>query len=63
VPQPNGFRAVDAHGILLPASAPTEGLRRFPGTAPPPAGLAGKPWGDPAVMAAAADASPEHGQP
>ncbi len=57
VPQPNGLRVVDAHGILLPASAPTEGLRVFSGKAEPPAGLAGTPWGDPAVTAAAGAAS------
>jgi hypothetical protein len=54
VPQPGGTRVVDAHGILLPASAPTEGLPIFRGSAAPPAGLAGEPWGDPAVTAAAA---------
>jgi hypothetical protein len=54
VPQPAGPRVVDGHGILLPAGAPSEGLPVFRGTAPPPAGLAGEPWGDPDVTAAAA---------
>jgi hypothetical protein len=55
VPQPGGTRVVDGHGVLLPAGAPTEGLPVYVGSAPPPAGLAGEPWGDPAVTAAAAD--------
>jgi hypothetical protein len=46
-------RAVDARGVLLPRSAPTEGLPVFPGSPQPPAGPAGTPWGDPAVEAAA----------
>jgi hypothetical protein len=54
VPQPAGPRVVDGHGILLPLGAPAEGLPVFPGSAPPPAGVAGEPWGDPAVAAAAA---------
>jgi len=62
VPQPGGPRAVDAHGILLPSSAPTEGLPVFRGSAAPPAGVAGEPWGDPAVTAAAA-AGQEHAEP
>src|SRR6266511_1521038 len=36
VPLAGQVRAVDADGILLPASAPTEGLPVFPGTAAPP---------------------------
>jgi hypothetical protein len=63
VPQPGGLRAVDARGILLPPGAPTEGLPVFRGRAAPPAGLAGEPWGDPAVAAAAAKASHEHAGP
>jgi len=46
-------RAADARGILLPASAPTEGLPVFPGDAAQPAGPAGSRWGDAAVEAAA----------
>ncbi len=45
--------AVDGHGILLPATAPTQGLPVFPGHAAPPAGPAGTRWGDAAVEAAA----------
>jgi hypothetical protein len=63
VPQPNGLRVVDGHGILLPASAPTEGLRIYEGNAAPPAGLAGTAWGDPAVTAAAEAASHDVAQP
>jgi hypothetical protein len=44
---------VDAHGILLPKSAPTTALPVFPGTAAPPAGPVGTRWGDAAVEAAA----------
>jgi hypothetical protein len=47
------LRAVDAHGILLPATAPTNGLPRFQGVAALPQGPAGTPWGDAAVTAAA----------
>jgi hypothetical protein len=47
------LRAVDGKGILLPASAPTEGLPIFQEVAAPPKGPAGTPWGDPAVEAAA----------
>jgi hypothetical protein len=47
------LRAVDAQGILLPATAVTRGLPRFSGKAPPPAGPAGTRWGDAAVEAAA----------
>jgi hypothetical protein len=54
VPQPDGVRVVDADGILLPPGAPSEGLPVMSGAVPPPAGLAGEPWGDPAVTAAAA---------
>jgi hypothetical protein len=46
-------RAVDAHGILLPATTVTQGLTVFSGQAPPPAGPAGTRWGDAAVEAAA----------
>jgi hypothetical protein len=51
------LRAVDAQGILLPATAKTEGLPVFQGTAPPPAGPAGTPWGDKQIMAAARGAA------
>jgi hypothetical protein len=47
------LRAVDANGVLLPATADTGGLPVFSGKASPPAGPAGMPWGDPAVEAAA----------
>jgi hypothetical protein len=46
-------RVVDRHGILLPASASTEGLPVFHGHARAPAGPAGTPWGDSAVEQAA----------
>jgi hypothetical protein len=45
--------AVDAHGIRLPARAPTEGLPVYSGHAAGPAGPAGTPWGDVAVEEAA----------
>jgi hypothetical protein len=63
VPQPAGPRVVDGHGILLPAAAPSEGLPVYPGSAPPPAGQSGEPWGDPAVTAAAADVARQHPAP
>ena len=44
----NEWRVVDDTGVLLPASAPSEGLRKFVGT-PRPHGPAGHPWGDPEV--------------
>lgn len=47
------LRAVDGHGVLLYTDAPTAGLPIFAGTAKPPQGAAGTPWGDPAVEAAA----------
>jgi hypothetical protein len=46
-------RVVDRFGVLLPAEAPVDGLPVFPDDAPPPAGPAGTPWGDPKVEAAA----------
>jgi hypothetical protein len=49
----NQLRAVDSNGILLPATASTQGLPIFPGKAQPPRGPAGTLWDDPAVMAAA----------
>jgi hypothetical protein len=47
------LRAVDSHGILLPATAPTRGLPVYEGVAATPKGPAGTPWGDPGVTAAA----------
>ena len=52
VPVDGQVRAVDGHGILLPATAPVSGLPVYDGTARRP-GPAGAPWGDPAVEAAA----------
>jgi hypothetical protein len=49
--------AVDRHGVLLPATADTEGLPVFAGDAAAPAGPAGTPWGDAAVAAAARTAA------
>lgn len=46
-------RAADRHGVLLPISAPREGLVVLTGTARPPSGRPGQPWGDPDVEAAA----------
>ena len=53
------MRAVDGDGILLPVSASAAGLTVFEGTAAPPAGPAGTPWGDPTVEAAARKAAAE----
>ena len=53
VPFDGRLRAVDRHGVLLPASAPTEGLPVFSGEPRPPAGPAGTPWRDKAVEEAA----------
>jgi hypothetical protein len=47
------MRVVDRAGILLPATAVTEGLPVYPRAPAPPAGPAGTPWGDPDVVAAA----------
>lgn len=47
-----GGRAVDAKGVLLPATAPTAGLPRLL-TADPPEGTAGKPLSDDVTRAAA----------
>jgi hypothetical protein len=46
-------RVVDRRGVLLPAGTSAIGLPVYPDTAPPPAGPAGTPWGDPSVEAAA----------
>ena len=53
VRQGEEMRAVDRHGIVLPKTAATGGLPVFRGKPQPPAGPAGKPWGDPAVEEAA----------
>ncbi len=53
VPWQGELRAVDRHGILLPADAPTAGLPVFAGTALAPKGAAGTSWDDPAILAAA----------
>jgi hypothetical protein len=50
-------RVVDARGVLLPASAPTEGLPVLYHRVGPPAGSAGTRWGDGAVEEAAATAA------
>lgn len=47
-------RVVDGAGILLPGSAPRQGLPVLVGTVAPPAGKPGEPWGDDAVRDAAA---------
>jgi hypothetical protein len=60
VPLAGGLRAVDEHGVLLPSSAPTAGLRVFPGSALPPVGPVGTRWGDAAVEAAAREARRVH---
>jgi hypothetical protein len=54
VAQPTGVRVVDADGVLLPPNAPSAGLPVLRAAVAPPAGLAGEPWGDPTVTAAAA---------
>jgi hypothetical protein len=53
VPQSDGVRAVDGQGVLLPATAHTEGLPVWRGAASLPAGLAGSTWGDGPLEAAA----------
>jgi hypothetical protein len=58
VPQAEGTRVVDRHGILLPKGAPADGLPIFPGFAAPPAGPVGTRWGDAAVEAAARASRP-----
>jgi hypothetical protein len=49
VPGKDGWRVVDDTGVLLPASASVEGLRKFVGAPRPPRGEAGTQWGDPEV--------------
>jgi hypothetical protein len=53
VPGPNGPRAVDGQGVLLPQSAPVEGLPRLGGPAVASPGVAGTRWKDSRVEAAA----------
>ena len=48
-----GVRVVDRHGIVLPSTAPTDGLPLYSGSAAPPAGPSGTRWGDAGVEAAA----------
>jgi hypothetical protein len=62
VPVDDHLRAVDRHGVLLPPSAPTEGLPVFPGLARAPAGPAGMRWGDEAVEEAARRSQPAAGK-
>jgi hypothetical protein len=57
VPWDGDLRAVDARGVLLPATAATTGLPIFDGIALPPRGPAGTAWGDDAVLAAAKHAA------
>jgi hypothetical protein len=46
-------RAVDRHGVLLPAAAAGADLPRFRGEVEPPSGRPGSPWGDGRVEAGA----------
>jgi hypothetical protein len=46
-------RAVDAAGVLLPQSAPQEGLPVLRSAVPDPAGGPGRRWGDPSVEGSA----------
>jgi hypothetical protein len=60
IPVGTAKRAVDAKGILLPASAPTDGLPEWLNAPPlPPDATAGKPWPDDLVVRAASVAA-EH---
>jgi hypothetical protein len=45
--------AVDGHGVLLPANAPTRELPSYDGPAKSPKGPPGTRWGDPNIEAAA----------
>ncbi|MFM8275063.1 MAG: cell division protein FtsQ/DivIB [Gemmata sp.] len=57
-PQTDGPRAVDAKGVLLPATAPTDGLPELLGAPElPPAATAGQPWPNDDVVRAAAVAA------
>jgi hypothetical protein len=57
------MRAVDANGILLPATASTDGLPVYSGKAPPPAGPAGTRWGDKTVESSARAAALDRDRP
>src|SRR5207247_10015721 len=46
-------RAVDGQGVVLPATAGSEGLPLYAGPVTSPIGPAGQPWGDRALEAAA----------
>ncbi len=50
-------RAVDAGGVLLPRSAPTDGLIVLTGKVSPPTNPPGTSWGDPLVLNAAKTAA------
>jgi hypothetical protein len=50
-------RVLDANGVLLPPTAPADGLPALREPVPPPAGLAGAPWGDARVEGAARTAA------
>jgi hypothetical protein len=54
VPQPEGVRVVDGRAILLPSTAPAQGLPALHQPVASPQGIAGTTWGDPVVEAAAA---------
>jgi hypothetical protein len=53
VPHAGQLRAVDRHGILLPATTATDGLPIYRGEVHSPAGPPGTRWGDDAVEEAA----------
>ena len=58
IPVQGGKRAVDAKGVLLPISAPTDSLPALVNASPLPAGPhAGQPWPDELVVRAAAVAA------
>ncbi len=49
----NQTRTVDREGVLLPATAATEGLPHYCSPVPPPRGPPGMEWGDPTLKSAA----------
>jgi hypothetical protein len=57
VPRGGAPRAVDADGVLLPATAATAGLPAFRGRVERPNGPEGAVWNDPALLAAARTAA------
>jgi hypothetical protein len=57
VPRGEALRAVDEQGVLLPATAATEGLPVFRGRASGHIGPEGTVWNDPALLAAARTAA------